>query len=189
MRRRSRVDRGGGARRPAPADRAPGGPRGQGHGAAVLPHGRRATTVAASSPDQLALSGDGKTLYASDWRGTCVTAIPTRGGAARCIKVGAHPTGVAAAGGSVLAADSNDATLAVVDPSRTRSRLLSLAQVGRRTDAPNDVVLAADGRTAYVSLGGDDAVAVMKLRSPRAAARRLRAAARRRCCRPRDDRH
>ena len=154
-----------------------------------LTHGGRATKVAASSPDQFALSGDGKTLYASDWRGTCVTAIPTRGGAARCIKVGAHPTGVAAAGGSVLAADSNDATLAVVDPSRTRSRLLSLAQVGRRTDAPNDVMLAADGRTAYVSLGGDDAVAVMKLRSPRAAARRLRAAARRRCCRPRDDRH
>ena len=89
----------------------------------------------------------------------------------------------------MLAADSNDATLAVVDRSRTRSRLLSLAQVGRRTDAPNDVVLAADGRTAYVSLGGDDAVAVMKLRSPRAAARRLRAAARRRCCTLRDDRH
>src|SRR5207248_1227681 len=69
------------------------------------------------------------------------------------------------------------------------SRLLSLAQVGRRTDSPNDVVLAADGRTAYVSLGGDDAVAVMKLRSPRTPARRLRAAARHRCCRVRDERH
>src|SRR5205085_3469447 len=112
-----------------------------------------------------------------------------RGGRTRCIKVGAHPTGVAAGGGSVLAADSNDATLAAVDPSRTRSRLLSLAQVGRRTDSPNDVVLAADGRTAYVSLGGDDAVAVMKLRSPRTSARRLRAAARHRCCWVRDERH
>ena len=48
-----------------------------------LSHGGRATKIAAGSPDQLALSGDGKTVYASDWRGTCVTAIPTKGGAAR----------------------------------------------------------------------------------------------------------
>ena len=125
---------------------------------------------------QLALSGDEKTVYASDWRGTCVTAIPTKGGAARCIEVGAHPTGVAAGGGSVLAADSNDATLAVVDRSRTRSRLLSLAQVGRRDEAlqalSSAVVLADElvgpparwqaravlGKVSY-ELGDDEAAA------------------------------
>src|SRR3989440_6840836 len=144
-----------------------------------LRNGGRATKIAASSPDQVALSADGRRLFASDWRGSCVTVIPAGGTTGQCIQVGEHPTGVAAAGGNVLAADSNDATLAVIDPRSMRSRLLSLAQVGHRSDAPNDVVLARDGRTAYVSLGGDDAVAVMKLRYPRAIRRRVSTARRR----------
>jgi DNA-binding beta-propeller fold protein YncE len=118
--------------------------------------------VAAPSPDRLALSRDGRTLFASDWRGNCVTAIPTRGGPPRCVRVGRHPTGVATALHTMLAADSNDATLGIYRPGDRRARLMSLAQVGRRTDAPNAVALAPDGNTAYVSLGADDAVAVLR---------------------------
>jgi Phosphoesterase family len=122
------------------------------------------TTIAAPSPDRLALSADGKTLYASDWRGTCLTRVTLSTGRTRCIRVGAHPTGVATGAGTILAADSNDATLAIATPAKTPAKLMSLALVGRRSDAPNDVVLSRDGQTAYVSLGADDAVAVLQRR-------------------------
>src|SRR5205807_8139109 len=85
-------------------------------------------------------------------------------------EVGAHPTGVATAKGVILAADSNDATLAFALPGKSTAKLIGLALVGRRSDAPNDVVLSRDGKTAYVSLGADDAVAVMKRRDTHAAA-------------------
>ncbi|TMM11486.1 MAG: bifunctional YncE family protein/alkaline phosphatase family protein [Actinobacteria bacterium] len=120
------------------------------------------TRITVPSPDRLALSADGKTLYASDWRGSCLSAITLKTNRTRCIHVGAHPTGVATSKGTILAADSNDATLALATPGKTSAKLMSLALVGRRSDAPNDVVLAGDGQTAYVSLGADDAVAVLK---------------------------
>ncbi|MEA2388934.1 MAG: hypothetical protein QOG41_1707 [Thermoleophilaceae bacterium] len=144
-----------------------------GHGKATAP-----------SPDRLALSGDGRTLFASNWRGSCVSAIPVGATHGTCIVAGQHPTGVAVAGDTVLAADSNDATLAIVDPARRGSRFADLALVGRRSDAPNDVVVAKDGKTAYVSLGGDDAVGVLRLDAKAARV----TAARRRRCRIRDDR-
>ena len=129
--------------------------------------------IRARSPDRLALSADGKTLYASDWRGSCLTAIALRTARGRCVHVGAQPTGVATARGTVLTSDSGDATVAIAGRRGRSSRRLSLALVGRRTDAPNDVVLAPDGQTAYVSLGGDDAVAVLR-RSPTRTKRRGR---------------
>jgi hypothetical protein len=55
-----------------------------------------------------------------------------------------------------------------------------MAQVGRQTDAPNDVVVAPDGRTAYVSLGADNAIAVMRL--ARAGSARVAAAKKRKWC-------
>ena len=146
--------------------------------------------VPAPSPDRLALSPDGKTLFASNWRGRCVTAIRTATNTPACVHMGDHPTGVAAGHSVLLAADSGDATLGIADPPARRGRRLSLAQVGRGTDAPNDVVLAPDGRTAYVSLGGDDAVAVMRLAGVHSAAlrgARAKAKKRRRRCRIRDE--
>jgi len=122
-------------------------------------------SITAPSPDALAVSRDGRELYASAWRGATVTAIDTVTGTTRQISVGAHPTGLALTGdGRVLSADSNDATLATVIPGASTSTLTDLAQVGRGSDAPNSVVAAPDGRV-YVSLGADDAVAVL---APRA---------------------
>ncbi len=115
-------------------------------------------TVSAPTPDQLQLSRDGKTLYASAWRGSAVTAIPTAGSAPKPINVGLQPTGLALAhDGTLLATDSGDATLAAVGATTT---LTKLAQLGRRTDAPNAIAVAPSGR-AYVSLGADNAVAVL----------------------------
>ena len=122
-------------------------------------------TITAPSPDALALSGDGRELYASAWRGGTLTAIDTATGSTRQIPVGAHPTGLALArDGRVLSADSNDATLATVAPGASTSTLTDLAQIGRSSDAPNSVVSAPNGRV-YVSLGGDDAIAVLDPRA------------------------
>ena len=149
-----------------------------------LVHGGARTALTAPSPDRLGLSADGKTLYASAWRGHCVTAMTLRTSRTSCVRVGAHPTGVATAKDLTLAADSNDATLAVSRPGINYSRLISLALVGRQTDSPNDVVLSRDGQTAYVSLGADDAVAVLKrARTSRQRVRRARA-----CKKPRHER-
>ncbi|MEA2373746.1 MAG: hypothetical protein QOD53_209, partial [Thermoleophilaceae bacterium] len=132
--------------------------------AKVDPSGeRRPKKFPAASPDQLALSRDGKTVYASNWRGKTVTEIQPRNGRTRAIRVGDHPTGLAMAGTKLLVANSNDATMTSFDTRTRRKARIDLAQIGRRSDSPNAVAVARDGRTAYVSLGGDNAVAVLRL--------------------------
>ena len=122
--------------------------------------GGPARTVPAESPDQLALSPDGRTLYASAWRGRSVSALDIATGTVRSIGVGEHPTALAVLpDGTLLVANSGDATLTTVAPGGSASTT-SLAVVGRRSDAPNALAVAPDGRV-YVSLGGDDAVAVL----------------------------
>jgi hypothetical protein len=128
-------------------------------------HGPR--FLRAPSPDQLALTADGKTLYASNWRGRTVTEIQTGSGRTKSIRVGDHPTAVAVAGTRVLVANSNDATMTSFDTRTRRKARVDLAQIGRRSDSPNAIAVARDGRTAYVSLGGDNAVAVLKLAGTR----------------------
>ena len=117
----------------------------------------------AASPDQLALAPDGTTLYASNWRGHTVTEIQTASGRTRTIKVGDHPTALAMAGTRLLVANSNDATLTSFDTVTRRKARVDLAQIGRRGDSPNAIAVSRNGRTAYVSLGGDNAVAVLRL--------------------------
>lgn len=117
------------------------------------------------NPNQLALAPDGRTLYATDWRGAAVSVVDLATGRVASVRTGLHPTDVAvAADGQVVVADAGDATLASLGPGDTRARITDLAQLGRRTDAPNAVVLGPGGR-AYVSLGGDDAVAVLDRRA------------------------
>jgi sugar lactone lactonase YvrE len=121
-------------------------------------------TVTAPTPDELQLGPGGHELYASAWRGSTVVAISTTTGAVRQIPVGGHPTGLAlTTDGRLLGTDSNDATLATVAPGGLNSSLTDLAQLGRRSDAPNAVVTAPGGR-AYVSLGADNAIAVLEPR-------------------------
>jgi len=117
----------------------------------------------ARSPDQLALSPNGRTVYATNWRGGTVAAIPTGRGRRRKLRVGEHPTALAFAGRRLLVANSNDATLSSFEPGSRKARRVDLAQIGRRSDSPNAIAVAPSGRTAYVSLGGDNAVAVVKL--------------------------
>ncbi|HEX8074389.1 MAG TPA: bifunctional YncE family protein/alkaline phosphatase family protein [Thermoleophilaceae bacterium] len=124
---------------------------------------RRTKRIRAAAPDHLALRGDGRVLYASNGRGDTVTEIQTGSGRTRSLRLGEHPTGLAIAGTRLLVANSNDATMTSFDTFTRRKTRVNLAQIGRRSDSPNAIAVARGGRTAYVSLGGDNAVAVLRL--------------------------
>jgi DNA-binding beta-propeller fold protein YncE len=131
------------------------------------------------SPDLLALSPDERTVYASRWRAAAVAAVDSATGRVSSLAVGAHPGAIATTpAGQLLTADANDATLATVNPGAGSGVLTDLAQIGRRSDAPNALALARDG-TLYVSLGADNAIAVMRPRSPTGRTAAARAAVRR----------
>ncbi len=126
-----------------------------------LVSGQVTRTMLAPSPNQLALSRDNHWLYATNWRGRAVTRLDTRSGARRVLATGLHPTDVAVTrDGRLVVADANDASLATFPNHSSCATYTNLAQLSRRNDSPNALVLGRDGR-AYVSLGGDDAVAVL----------------------------
>ena len=115
----------------------------------------------AAGADGLAISADGATLYVTNWRGSDVTRIDTASRAVSQIAVGDHPSAIArTADGHFVVADANDATIATITPGRPGVAFTRLALIGRASDSPNAVVAGPDGRV-YVSLGGDDAVAVL----------------------------
>ena len=121
------------------------------------------THTPARAPDELALSPDEKTVYATDWRANVVTEIPVDGGRTREIRVGKHPLGLAfaAAGPRLLVANSNSATVSSIDPASRHGRRVDLRQLAARNDSPNAVAVSPGGDVAYVTLGGDNAVAVL----------------------------
>lgn len=128
-----------------------------------LPGGSLAAVVPLPAPDQLALSPDGGTLYATDWRGASVAVVNTASGAASEVAVGSHPEGIAVLpDGRAVVADANDATLATIALGTLAVAFTRLSMVAshRDGDAPDDVAVGAAGRL-FVSLGGDDAVAVL----------------------------
>jgi len=129
----------------------------------ALPSGRVLRQASVANPDRIALSPGGRIAYVTDWRGDAVYAVAAATGAVRTFTVGAEPEGLAVlADGRVVVADSNDATMATITPSNGTVQLTSLGIVGagRGTDGPDDVVAAPSGEV-YVSLGGENAVAVL----------------------------
>ena len=122
-------------------------------------------TVAAPHPDQLVLSGG--TLFATDWRGSTVTAIDTASLTASRIGVGDHPSGAAVlSDGTLVVADANDATLATVRPGETAAAFSDLRQIKTGSDSPSSIAVGPHDRL-YVTLAGDDAVAVLDRTGPR----------------------
>ncbi|MEA2368959.1 MAG: hypothetical protein QOH38_1677 [Thermoleophilaceae bacterium] len=117
----------------------------------------------APSPDQIALGPDEDRVYATNWRGSTVAEIDVRTGARHRLRVGEHPTALAFAKRRLLVANSNDATVTSIDVDSRRSSTIDLAQIGRRSDSPNAIATTRDGRTAFVSLAGDNAVARLNL--------------------------
>jgi len=89
----------------------------------------------------------------------------------RQIPVGLHPCGLAATpdGRYVLVANANSDSISVIDTCKDRV----VETIGVRPDekllfgsAPNAVAVSADGTTLYVSNGGNNAVALIKLAPP-----------------------
>src|SRR5207244_2645466 len=74
-------------------------------------------TIPVAGANQLALSPDGATLYATNWRGHAVSAITLATSSVQVVPTGLHPTDVAVLpSGRVLVADANDATVATFVP-------------------------------------------------------------------------
>jgi sugar lactone lactonase YvrE len=121
--------------------------------------------VPVQSPDALAISPDGATLYATAWRGSSVSAISTAPPyPVSSIATGLQPTGIAViADGRVVVTNSGDATLTTYDPAARSSATTSLAQIGRQSDAPNAVAALRTGNAInlLVSLAGDNALALL----------------------------
>ncbi len=127
-----------------------------------LASGSVTQTVPVPAPNKLALSADGRTLYATNWRGSAIDAIDTSSGALRSLATGLHPTDVAVTpSGEVVVADANDASLATFGRGDDHATYTDLAQLARRSDSPNALAVSRSGRV-YVSLGGDDAIAVLE---------------------------
>lgn len=115
-----------------------------------------------ADPDQLALSRDESTLYVTDWRHRSVATIDT----AQMkdigdVTVGSHPAGVGVlSDGTLVVADANDATLATLAPGAGTATFTQLRQIVSGGDSPSSLVVGPGDRL-YVTLAGDDAVAVL----------------------------
>lgn len=129
----------------------------------ALPTGQLLRQVSLANPDQVAVSANGNLAYVSDWRGQVVYAVNATSGTVTSYRVGSEPEGLTVLGdGRVVVADSNDATLATIDPKAGTVTFTSLGVVGagRASDAPSEVVAAPNGRL-YVTLATQNAVAVL----------------------------
>lgn len=118
--------------------------------------------LAQQDPDQLALSPDGATLYVTDWRHSSVTEIDTSDVLQTgSFAVGSHPSGVGVlSDGTVVVADANDATFDAIDPATGQATVTHLNQIVASGDSPSSLVVGPGDRV-YVTLAGDDAVAVL----------------------------
>ncbi len=126
-------------------------------------------------PFGVSVSPDGDTVLVSDWsqgrldvldRAAPGVLVP---GAE--VRVGRHPSAMAVASdGTVYVANGNDDTVSVVrtmgTPEVVRTIRLSPYGGAPRSSMPSDLVLSRDGRTLFVALGGNNAVAVLDTRRP-----------------------
>lgn len=124
----------------------------------------RTNTVArvlrgSSDPEQLALSGDGRTLYvASEDTGQGIEVDVVSGRVRGHIAVGGEPEGVAINPQRNVAyfTSETDNRVAAVDLERWRT--VGSAQVGQR---PRDIAVSADGATLYVTGENDASLSVL----------------------------
>lgn len=127
----------------------------------ALPSGQPTARVLVPSPDQVAVSPDGATVYATNWRGTTVAAVNVYTLTATTITVGDHPEAlIVLPDGRVVVTDANDATVATISPVTHQVALTRVGMIGPGTDSPNGIAAGPNG-ALYVTLGADNAVAVL----------------------------
>ena len=133
-------------------------------------------------PYGIVTSRDGNDLFISDWSQPRLDVFTRQGPGVLTpttnIPVGRHPTAMTlAADGALYVANGNDDTVSVVS-TKTYEVLRTIALTpyagAPRSSMPSDVLLSPDSRTLYVTLGGNNAVAVIDTRRPPKHARDLR---------------
>ncbi len=128
-------------------------------------------TTPQCQPYGVTLSGDGRNAYVSNWGEHSVSVISTTTRALTGqLQVGTHPIGLATnprpEKHEVYVANGDSDSVSVIDTSTNAvSRTYDLAPytgapVGSN---PNDLTVSGDGRTLYVSNGGNNDVAVIDL--------------------------
>src|SRR5262249_50982003 len=120
----------------------------------------RVTTPVGHNPYTVALSGDGKTAYVSNWGGKTVSVVDAQTGAAKGeIAVGTHPSAMTLdrSSGRLYVANSDSDNVSVIDTA-TNGVLQTIelapypgAQVGA---SPNALGLAADGKRLLAANAG-----------------------------------
>ncbi len=133
-----------------------------GEGAIVL-NGTRIPVPA--HPADVVFSGDGKTLYACTRSGNDVLAVDVRSKTVvSTIAVGKHPGALALDGNTLYVAESDDDAVGVID-TRTRKKIadipVGIPSAGGRAYGASPNALAVRAGRVYVSLGGENAIAVI----------------------------
>jgi YVTN family beta-propeller protein len=128
-----------------------------------------ATPAGGPDPYDVVLSPDGSRAWVSlqgSNRVAMISLPPSGPVVLGYIRVGAHPTAMALTpAGDLLVANSADDTVSVIDTGTgsVRQTLAVHSITGEQTGSvPNAIAVASSGRTAYVALAGDNAVAVLK---------------------------
>jgi YVTN family beta-propeller protein len=119
------------------------------------------TLHVARSVHGLGLAPDGRTLYVTDVAGSALVAYAVLPGgalgAARRVAVGASPVHVTQTpNGAIFVTNFGAASVSVVDGARWRVRATIAVPAG-----PHGIVLAPDGRTAYVACADGGAVVAL----------------------------
>src|SRR6059058_3766692 len=115
---------------------------------------------------------DGSHLYVSDWGDSTVSIIdlsatpPSR----RSVLVGPHPSALALRRGELFAALAGANGIVRVDPARgavLEQLTVALDPHAPTGSDPNALALSPDGKTLYVAMAGNNAVAVVRLETTR----------------------
>src|SRR5438067_4967266 len=115
---------------------------------------------------------DGSHLYVSDWGDSTVSIIdlsatpPSR----RSVLVGPHPSALALRRGELFAALAGANGIVRVDPARgavLEQLTVALDPHAPTGSDPNALALSPDGKTLYVAMAGNNAVAVVRLEPAR----------------------
>src|SRR5213596_4385968 len=115
---------------------------------------------------------DGSHLYVSDWGDSTVSIIdlsatpPSR----RSVLVGPHPSALALRRGELFAALAGANGIVRVDPARgavVEQLTVALDPHAPTGSDPNALALSPDGKTLYVAMAGNNAVAVVRLETTR----------------------
>lgn len=109
------------------------------------------------APHNLSISPSGETVGATLWSGDNV--VLRHRGVQRQVRLGGAPHDVKIGGGRVVVANQTEARLDIVS-----RKGKSLGSIGLKTD-PHDLALRRGGREAWVTLEGDDDLAVVNLRT------------------------